>query len=259
MKMRADNHVHTLFSEDSEAEIDDICRSALEKGVKVIALTDHIDYNPVDNGYGYYDREAYFEAVERARQSYGDSLKILTGAEVGEPHLYPERVKELNTSSFDIILGSVHWLGGLFVGDEELLKESSMDEIFIRYYTIMLDMVKKGGFNVLAHMDFPRRYFNSKVNKDNLEIIDEILTHIINSGIALEINSSSLRKGLTDCLPSGELIERYAALGGTMITYGSDAHFADDVTAGFDEIDRLLGSCPTLKAGYFEKGEFREI
>ena len=47
--MIADFHLHTRFSGDSEADVDKIIESAIAKGMKYMAITDHNDFE-FENG-----------------------------------------------------------------------------------------------------------------------------------------------------------------------------------------------------------------
>ena len=45
MNRLADYHIHTFFSGDSEAKTDEIVKSAIEKGLSSICITDHLDFD----------------------------------------------------------------------------------------------------------------------------------------------------------------------------------------------------------------------
>ena len=51
--MRADYHVHTEFSDDSEYQMDQVVKDSIAMGLDEICFTDHVDYgvkNDWDNG-----------------------------------------------------------------------------------------------------------------------------------------------------------------------------------------------------------------
>ena len=52
---------------------------------------------------------------------------------------------------------------------------------------------------------------------------------MLQKNIVLEINTSSLRKGLSAKMPSDELLEIYKDCGSTFITIGSDLHEVKDL------------------------------
>ena len=67
--MLIDYHCHTNFSVDSDAPMADQCQSAVDKGVKQIAFTEHEDYNPEDITSYFFKHEAYMEELARCRDA----------------------------------------------------------------------------------------------------------------------------------------------------------------------------------------------
>lgn len=247
-----DTHTHSHISCDSTATIEAMCEGAIANGIPCITLTDHLDMNPNDAGYGFYRPEPFFEEVDAAKRKFAGRLKVLQGVEFGEPYLYPGTLAVLQARPYDVILGSIHWVDDDDPGSP--VARSNPQAYFERYYAVMLAMVQAGGFDVLAHFDLPKRYL--KVDMSDLPIIDDIMTVLVASDIALEINTSSLRKGLPDTLPGFAILEKYARLGGTRITFASDAHTPRDVGAGFDKARRMLVTLPQLEVGHFENRHF---
>lgn len=253
MKIIADMHVHTNFSVDAEDDMRNMCQSAVNKGLSYICFTEHYDLNPKDIGYGYFNYEEFSKAIDAVKKEFGNKINILKGIEFGEPHLYPRDFEDIRKKDFDVILGSVHWFLDHFAGDDILKEKYEIGHIFEKYYEEVLKMVEFGGFNVLAHLDFPKRYL--KVSHD-CSIIDEILCKLSKSDIVLEINTSPLRKGLNECAPDSELLKRYVKLGGNKVTIGSDAHSCNEIAADFDSAFNLLKDCGITKAGLFRGQKF---
>ena len=155
---------------------------------------------------------------------------------------------------WDVIIGSIHMMGDHFVGDSLIRNSDDLCKLNDDYFSMVLDMVKAGGFDIMGHLDFPKRYFGKGTIPGDL--IDEILLQLPKKNIALEINTSPLRKGLDECSPSREIVEKYAAAGGKMITLGSDAHTPEDVAADLTSAVELCRSLKGLEIGYFEKRNF---
>ncbi len=255
MKFAADCHMHTTFSADGNDQIPDMCRAAIEKGLDYICFTDHVDYNPVDAGYKLFDYAKYSEAVERARDQFSGKIEILKGIEFGEPHVYPKEFEEVLKLDFDSIMVGVHYIDELYVGDEALWDELTKPGVFRRYYQDVLKTVRLGGFDVIAHLDLPKRYMKETFY---LNIIDEILVAIVEGGFAIEINTSPLRRGYIEACPDADLLNRYLCAGGKKITVGSDAHFAKDIAADFDYAYNLLKK-HNVNTGVFIDRTFREL
>ena len=230
--MRCDSHTHTHFSDDSDARLHEYCEHALEIGVKCITFTDHIDFNPHDNGYGYYNHEKFFAEFEAVKKRYGDRLILLSGLEFGEPHEYKKEFEQYSAYPYDFMLGTIHfWMDDLFAS-EVVASGIPCEDAFDVYYMQMKNAIEYGGFDSMAHFDFPKRYYNKLVfDRDTVLDIFELM---VKKNILLEINTSGLRKSIGKSLPDDELLELYALAGGKYYTFGSDAHTPLDLYKGFD-------------------------
>ena len=248
--LRADMHVHTRFSCDSTEEMDAYCVRAVQSGVDIVCFTEHIDYNPCDNGYNYYRAEEYFETVQNMRERYGGTLKILTGIEFSEPQLYTRELDALLRYPYDFVLGSIHfWVGDLFPSQMTRAGVSA-EECFEKYWAAMRDMTACGHFDCIGHLDFPKRYYGCL--RYDREMLTQILRTAVQGGLILELNTSSLRRGLPSMMPEDELLRLYRGCGGQYVTVGSDAHRAADLGADGDAARASLRSLGLTEV-YFER------
>jgi len=175
----ADNHVHSEWSYDTtgEASMTGACQRALDVGVPAIAFTEHLDFtrwgaNDPGAAAGLEPRRrnqirpldvpGYLAAVEECRQRFPD-LRILSGVETGEAHLFASSADAVvGRNRFDRILGSLHAvpLRGRLVGLPAMFGLFGPDEVLRRYFAELTRLVEGSGlFQVLAHLDFPRRYW----------------------------------------------------------------------------------------------------
>jgi histidinol-phosphatase (PHP family) len=229
-----DCHLHSTHSADAESPIHDMCRSAVQKGLSVVCFTEHYDLDPMDSKYDRYDYERHRADIDRAKAAFDGRLEVLYGIEFSEPHRYPKEFEETAGRGFDFILGSMHSIGGTWAGAVDILTRFSPEQIFDLHYTETLNMVRFGGFDALAHIDFPRRFIAEY--REPRDLIDPILDALVRSGIALELNSSPLRHGKDFSLPSPAILRRYRELGGLFVTAGSDSHRAGDVGSGLEHL-----------------------
>lgn len=95
-----------------------------------------------------------------------------------------------------------------------------------------------GGFDALGHMDFPKRYYGKIYYEE--ATINEIFRNLLDEDLVIEINTSSLRKGHEQMMPSGKLLEIYKANGGKYVTIGSDSHVVEDVGEDYVMAKSLL-------------------
>lgn len=234
--IKADFHVHTKFSCDSEAEMFDYLQKAKADNLAWICFTDHVDFNKNDYGFGYYSPEQFFSEFERIKEGQ-DTIHMCAGIEFSEPHLYDGELSKLKQYPYDFIIGSVHWIGDMFPC-QEVRKQYSAKEFYTLYWNEVLRTVRAGGFDCLGHIDFPKRYYGEIYYKE--EIINEIFKTLLEKEMILEINTSSLRKGLTTTMPDSEILQIYKNNGGQFVTIGSDAHEVKDVGADYETAQKVV-------------------
>ena len=254
LKYIADMHTHTTFSVDGKDDITTMCRYAIVKGISCICFTEHFDLNPQDYGFGFFKLNEFSKAITEVQHEFGAKLEILKGVEFGEPHLYPKEFAQIVAQDFDMILAGLHCIGPDFVGNSELIAKYTLAQIFEMYYEVVLKAVQFGGFDVLAHLDLPKRYY--KTATDLPEILETILVTMVKNNITLEINTSPLRKGFMESAPDVINLQRYITVGGSQVTFGSDAHSGPDIAADFDYATQLLNRANGAQVGLFRKRKF---
>lgn len=116
----------------------------------------------------------------------------------------------------------------------------------------MLQSISSYSFQAMAHLDFPRRYFDSWEIPE--KTINSILELMIKKEILLEINTSSISNDCTEPLPSYNIIKKNIELGGKKVVLGSDAHNCSFLGNGYDCIRKNLPL--ELEIGYFKNREF---
>ncbi len=237
-KLTVDIHLHSTHSCDAKSTIDEMCRTAVERGLQVICFTEHIDWNPKDEGLNYYRYDNHAWDIHLAQQKYAGRLQVLQGVEVSEPHLYPQEFEQLLKNCFDFVLGSVHYVGDAWVGGKQMLDTWPIAQIYDLYYSEVLKAVQAGGFDSLAHIDFPKRYLPSKL--EPVELIEQILRELVRKKMALELNSSSVRRGYPELHPSDAICEMYLKIGGCRVTIGSDSHRWEQIGSNFDLINEKI-------------------
>ena len=175
-----DNHVHTGWSWDTptSSTMRKACERAIAQGLPAIAFTEHLDFTDwLENDRATregllgrhpahqmpIDVEGYFAELDEVRDRF-PGLRIWSGVETGEPHLFAASVAaHLRGSPVDRVLGSLHSLrlDGRLVGVGRLLY-ADPDETMRRYLGEIVQMIESSDvFQVLAHVDFPRRYWPS--------------------------------------------------------------------------------------------------
>jgi len=140
----------------------------------------------------------------------------------------------LRDFEFDVVLASQHGVDGL--EDYYWVNMALEDEkkLFDDYFDTLLRLVHWNGFDVLAHLTYPVRYYF----RDNRRLpdltpyedkIDAVLRILAYNGKALEINLSGLAKEMNTSMPDLFILKRFKALGGEKITIGTDDHNAETI------------------------------
>ena len=119
-----------------------------------------------------------------------------------------------------------------------------LPQLVREYFEACLQLARWDRVDALAHLGYLRRYAaRDGVSLDYTpcrELIDQILRTLIETGKALELNTSGFRYGLPEWIPDIGVWRRYRALGGELVTIGSDAHRPCDIGAGHREAQALL-------------------
>jgi histidinol-phosphatase (PHP family) len=243
--MTCDLHIHSQYSFDGTASLEAICESARNRGVDIIALTDHCDMLDGPEGIS-----AYLACEQELKKRYAEleknELQVLYGVELGNPHEFPRETEAfLARRKFDFIIGSIHFLpDGSDIYKLPYSTPEEIDDMFRQHFRSMRKLVEYGGFDTLAHMDYPIRKLQGKLSSVSIrayrDLIEPILQILVEKGIALEINTRGTYDWQNRVGPEDWVLEHYRKLGGKYVTIGSDAHVAKYVGAGFAEAAAAL-------------------
>jgi histidinol-phosphatase (PHP family) len=245
--------VHTQFSWDaSRGDMEAACRRAIEIGLPAIAFTEHADFT----GGGYPDFHpldvvAYRSEVHRCRALF-PGLRVLSGVELGQPHRFPEDAAAVLASGpLDRVLGSVHCVpshGELVdISTGGLLAPERAGDTLSAYFADLLALVESSQpFEVLAHLDYPKRYWpHADVpyrDEDHEEEIRAVLRGAAARGSVLELNTTRGVEPHRGMCPGPTVLRWWVEEGGRALSMGSDAHAPDRIAAGFELACRLAGA-----------------
>lgn len=240
-----DYHIHSNFSFDARSTIYEICKSAVEKGIKEIAITDHWEQGLEDENEGHYNADDYYSELLKARELFGQNLIIKIGVEIGQPQLSlkvsENLIKEI---PYDYVIGSIHRAPVEIDLKDVDYTQYTLEDICDIYLNEIKKLVTAADFDCLGHLGLVRRYGFSHYNRRitsmlHKELLQEILEKIIYRGKGLEINTSGLRQKSKEAMPGIDVLKFYKELGGEILTIGSDAHNHNDLGKGFQEAVQL--------------------
>jgi histidinol-phosphatase (PHP family) len=203
------------------------CARAVEIGLPSVAFTEHVDFTPVTVGgrvrhLPVLDADGYLDAVARCRDRF-PGLRILSGAELSEPHWDAARYAAFLDGRFDRVLGSVHnTRSGAASVDVSMAYDERPADAVVREYLAEVERLVRGdaAFEILAHLDFPLRYWPAAAGPYDIAAYEdrfrEVLSALAASGRILEINTK------TTLHP--EIVRWWHEAGGDAVSFGSDAH-----------------------------------
>lgn len=248
-----DYHMHTPLCHHAVGEPVDYAARAAELGLSEIGFSEH---NPMaredfDNWRMYLrDLDTYLEKVAHARRRYPD-LTIRIALEVDYIPGYEDWIRELaGRHPWDYFIGSVHYVGNRWdIDNPEKLdqwRERPAAEVWAEYFDRLAGAAGSGLFDILGHPDLCKK-FSIYPEEDCRPLYEKFLQAARQTGTAIEINTSGLRKECREMYPNSAIVKRAAELG-VGLTFGSDAHAPGEVGMDFGKAVALARDCGYGKA-----------
>ena len=277
-----DYHLHlwphgTPASQPTLDELAAYCETAAAAGVGEIALTEHLfrfvqadaalagfwdeDPNPALRAslarywreHAHADLDVYVDAVLEAKAA---GLPVVLGLEVDHYAGRMEKVAAaLDGYPFDVLLGSVHWVGAWGfdqLGDAAVDAEwerRSIESVWDAYTEALEELAASGVCDVLAHPDLAKVSGRRPAVPD--EWYDRMAEAAASSGMAAEVSSAGWRKPAAEAYPAPALLSRFRKAG-VPATTASDSHGLGDVASRTSDLRALLAD-----AGYETLTSFR--
>jgi histidinol-phosphatase (PHP family) len=256
----------------TRALIEEYVRAGEDRGITTVCITEHLfrfeeaytllygwwDADPdkrLAGMVGQYWRDHvsgsvadYVRLVEDAKS---DGLPVLLGLEMDWLPGKGDALRSfLAPYDWDIVLGSVHYIGAWGIDDDMFIDQWETRDVaraWAEYGALMKELAESGLADALTHPDVVKK-FGHRPN-DETPLHDLILAGAAVNGTAVELNSNGLRR-CGEIFPALPLVERARALG-LPITLGSDAHVPRLVGSQFDDLVAWA-----KRAGYDEASTF---
>ena len=266
-----DYHLHLWPHSEHETplrieQLADYCARAQAAGVTELAVTEHLfrfrqadallggfwDHERVSpalaesmadywNFHVTADLDAYVQCAQEARAA---GLPVVIGLEVDYYEGRMDDVADLLAGyPFDVLLGSVHWVGAWRfddLDDPTSLAEWSarqVDDCWDAYTEAMEELAASRSCDVLAHPDLIK--VAGHVPDAPGEWWDRLAEAAAASGMAAEVSSAGWRKPVGEQYPSAGLLGRFVARG-VPLTTASDAHRLEHVADRADDLRAVL-------------------
>lgn len=272
--MFCDYHVHSEFSDDSTRLVEDIVLDAIKMNMQEICFTDHVDYGIKPDHCEFLDAwedidltismnvnyPVYFQSLNELKEKYKNEISIKQGLEFGiQSHRLKsyEKLYQQYKDNLDFVILSIHQVNDLEFWNYDFQNGKTEHQHYQAYYQEMYQCVQNfHHYSVLGHMDMLKRYDDREdydAFEQNKEIITDILKYIIADGKGIELNTSSVKYGLDDTMPSQNILKLYYDLGGRILTIGSDCHNKGELGAHIEEMKTLLKNIGFKEFCTFEK------
>ncbi len=252
-----DYHMHTPLCGHAVGEPKEYADRALALGLKEIGFSDHAPF-VVKNLPGITMKNdelpVYHQMIETVRAQFKGRLDIRVGIEADFIPGYEERTKNIiDGYPYDYVLGSVHFIKNWGFDNPEERRdwaEHNVNTVYRDYYDLLRRCARTGFYDIIAHPDLVKK-FGHRPSADLTGDLEETAKVFKETGMAIEINTSGLRKEVKEIYPSLWNLEIYAKAG-VPLTFGSDAHDPQEVGRDFDKAVALA-----KQAGYKEYVMFK--
>jgi histidinol-phosphatase (PHP family) len=277
-----DYHVHCDYSVDAEGSAADYAERACDAGLREICFTTHCDLDPARR---HHDGRvslggeivevtsdwigSYVEAVGKASDAVkGRGLTVRCGLEIGfTPGIEALIEPVIESFDFDFVLCGVHTLEGVDIVSSresgEYFSRTSPRRLCEAYFNDLGEAVRSGLFDCIAHIDIYKRlgldFYGEPLNVAHNGFVEPVLEEMVRRGLALELNSGGLRKGLRWPYPSPDILKAAREAGITDITLGSDAHKPEHVGYRIDACIDCAMDAGFHHAVAFDRRSRREI
>jgi histidinol-phosphatase (PHP family) len=246
-------------------QIAEYCERAAAQGVTELALTEHshrfVDVmNTVGNFWERQGHEptapamaAYFdwhshnsieEYVTLAQRAKDEGLPVKIGLEVDYFRGQMDVVSDLLAQyPFDVLIGSVHWLGTWQFDDlDNPLQQAEWDARGLEscwrdYTTAFEELAATKSVDVMAHPDLIK--VAGRVVDDPSPWWDAMAQAALKADVSIECSSAGWFKPMGEQYPAEGFLERLVR-GGATFTMASDAHQSERVGARANDIAAML-------------------
>ncbi|KAF8463994.1 Polymerase/histidinol phosphatase-like protein [Kalaharituber pfeilii] len=256
-----------------------IIETAIMKGMKVLALTEHM---PRDQQEDLYPEEVlaaeitifdlgrmfadYYAAALHLRDQYAQNIHILVGFEID--YIRPSSVQLIQRLQqdykFDLFVGSVHHVNSIPIDfDKKMYIEAqescggTEELLFQAYFDAQLEMLVQLEPPIVAHFDLIRLFSDNSDLDLHLwphvwEKVERNVQYIVDYGGLFELNSASFRKGWNEPYPRRDICELILSKGGRF-TFSDDSHGMAQVGLNYHELLQFAESLGVAKIHYLQR------
>ncbi|MBU9714666.1 histidinol-phosphatase HisJ [Evansella tamaricis] len=267
--IRFDGHIHSPYCPHGTSDsFEQYIEKALELGFEQISFTEHAPLpesfcDPVptkDSAMTTDQLQRYLEHLLRLKKVYKEDITINIGLEVDYIEGYESDTRRLLNewgNHLDDAILSVHFLKNRdnyrcldysWKEFETIIKEyGSLEKVYKKYFeTLILSIQSDLGPHKpkrIGHITLVRKFQELFPRTfDDSSYVMEVLTVLQREGLVLDVNGAGLVKPYcNEFYPPIPWILKAKEMGIPFV-YGSDAHRANLLGTGLEQVDSILGS-----------------
>lgn len=234
-----DYHMHTPLCGHAVGSPKEYASHAHAIGLEEIGFSDHaplVSHDDPTITMNIKELPLYHQMIEEVRSQFAP-LRIKIALEADFIPGFEDKTKAiLQSYPYDYIIGSVHFINRWGFDDpaqRERWDEKDINRVYHDYYALLRKSAETGFFDIMGHVDLVKK-FGHRAMEDMTEEIEQTAKVFKKTGVAVEINTSGLRKPVKEMYPTPECLKIYCQAG-VPLTFGSDAHDPKDVGKDFDK------------------------
>ncbi len=242
-----DYHMHTPLCGHAVGEPKEYAEHAQKMGLEEIGFSDHaplVSHEDPKITMNIKQLPLYNTMIGEIRSKFSPSLGIKIALEADFIPGFEEKTKKiLKSYPYDYVIGSVHFINHWGFDDpaeRERWNEKNINQVYHDYYALLRKSAESGLFDIMGHVDLVKK-FGHRPTENMMDEVEKTAKVFKKSGVAVEINTSGLRKPIKEMYPAPDCLEIYRKAG-VPLTFGSDAHSPQDVGKSFDKAAVLAKS-----------------
>ena len=251
MLPKVDYHMHTPLCGHAVGEPREYVERAMKVGLREIGFSDHAPLVSHEDPRYTMNRSQlpqYHRMIEEVQKKHKD-FSIKLGLEADYIPGFEAQTREiLSGYPYDFVIGSVHFIDAWAFDDPDekvKWKDKDINRVYRDYYKLLRMSAESGLYDIMGHVDLVKK-FGHRPDEDMTGEVEKTAEVFKKAGVAIEINTSGLRKPVSEIYPSLSALKVYRKAG-VPITFSSDSHDPADVGRDYDKAAELA-----RQAGYPE-------
>lgn len=272
-------HTHTFFC-DGSSHPELYVKKAIELGIVNLGFSSHAPL-PLKNGFSLNieNIDEYIKTIKTLKDKYSGKINIFIALEADYiPNTSYDFSLFKNKFNFDYLIGSVHLVKNLnnnklwFIDGPEIEQyDKGLEKVFdnnikngvTAYYKQIQEMIITQKPDIIGHLDKIKMNNKNRFFKENekwyIELVEETLELILQSGSIVEVNTRGIYKKRTDdFFPSIEILKKIKNLN-IPIVINSDAHHPNELGEKIPEAYKAVKEIGFKKIMEFNNSKWVEV